>query len=255
MVKNKRNVTNEVFKSSYFVPVEYLYDGIARDKSGNYFIVFKLKGPNIFLKNEKEQISLFLTFRDFLFSMSEQDKIQLIIATRVMKLLPFLDNLKKREANLSGKLRDYAEANINYLLELVASHELMEKAILLIVYLHVPSTEKISDKDLYAKEIAFKKEKYITEFFRRFDVKAERLSNEEILEYLFTELNPDLTEYPSIKAPTQVNILSELELKSLEDMGRYAPKPVQEKNQELVQPINKLVEESSSENNEEIPIF
>lgn len=245
MFKKKKSLeditkTKAYFESSKLVPIESIQNGIVKDKSGFYYIIFDVKGPNIFLKEEKEQISLYLSFREFLASLSENEKIQILVVSRIMKLVPFLENLQYKIDNLSGKLQEFAAAELDFLLSLIQEHEILERKTLLSVFLDVPfNVKKEEERDRIAADMAEKTTRTIENFAIRFDVGVRRLTTEEILEYFFTELNPDLPGYPIVKATENVSFFSKLSEEDLDKIEQYAPQ-IQTEEKQTKKPIEEV---------------
>ena len=253
-----RKKTSNVAPSTSLVPFEWVKRGIVKIRGENtFFIVFKVKeAPNLFLKDDDEQFAFFLGLKEHFAALNPGDQMQILVVARVLHVLPYVQKLQRIADKSKGRKKQIALSNIEFFLNMLQNRELIGRSIYITVNIPIP-TRLPQGADVVAiiEEIVPKKVKELSEFTAQYGVKVERLSTQEIIEYLYKEFNPSIARIPEMKVPKEVVFLTTLDEKTYEQMKQAEAKKAEEKEKEKIIPPPPPPEPEKKKEPEKEPIF
>jgi type IV secretory pathway VirB4 component len=208
-----------------YVDVEEVRDGVIVLKDGSLRAVLLVSSINFDLKATEEQDSVINQYQNFLNSLDFP--IQIMISSRKLNIAPYMDYLKKKEAQLSNELLSFQLAEYqNFIKNLTEVSNIMSKFFYVIVPFHPVENLKsgIFDRFFNASKaqisITRRRELFDTyknQLWQRVDhviaglsgtgVKVVPLKTEELIELLYNSYNP------SIRNNTIIKDVEKIELK------------------------------------------
>lgn len=234
----KKKASN-VAPATSLVPFEWIKNGIVKTRGENtFFIVFKVKeAPNLFLKDDDEQFAFFLGLKEHFAALNPGDQMQILVVARVLHVLPYIQKLQRIADRSKGRKKQIALSNIEFFLNMLQNRELIGRSIYITVNIPIP-VRLPQDADIVPiiEEIVPKKVKELSEFTAQYGVKVERLSTQEIIEYIYKEFNPSIARIPEMKVPNEVVFLTTLDEETYAKMKQAEAQKAEEKNIEEIIP-------------------
>ncbi|HEX8974520.1 MAG TPA: hypothetical protein VF817_03475 [Patescibacteria group bacterium] len=202
------NANSGGLSTQKYVDVEEVHDGVIVLKNGSLRAVLMVSSINFDLKATEEQDSIVAQYQNFLNSLDFP--IQVIVSSRKLNIIPYLDYLKKKETQLNNELlalqlNEYQ----NFIKNLADVSNIMSKFFYVVVPFYPVESVKggFMDKLFGATNprLAVSKRRelfdtYKNQLWQRIDqisaglsgtgVKVTPLNTEEIIELLYNSYNP-----------------------------------------------------------------
>ncbi len=207
-----------------YVDVEEVRDGVIVLKNGSLRAILLVSSINFDLKATEEQDSIVSQYQNFLNSLDFP--IQIIVSSRKLNIKPYLDYLKKKEAQLTNDLLSLQLAEYqNFIKNLTDVSNIMSKFFYIVVPFH--PVESVGggflDKLFGAtnSKIAISKRRelfdtYKNQLWQRLDhvsaglsgtgVQLAPLNTEEIIELLYNSYNPSTHSNMIIKDTDKIEL-------------------------------------------------
>jgi len=193
------------------IPVKEIRDGIAILSDGTLRSTLIVSSLNFALKSEEEQNAIIYAYQDFLNSLDFP--IQITINSRRLDITPYLEELRaRRDGQKNELLRLQMNEYSNFISELVKGHNIMSKTFLVTVSFSAQQSKQTKFKDRfkllkgrvgkkdqgrlddatfdqYRKQLLQRVEQ-VAVGLRGMGLRLAPLQTQELLELLYTSLNP-----------------------------------------------------------------
>ncbi len=207
-----------------YVDVEEVRDGVIMLKNGSMRGVLMVSSINFDLKASEEQDSIISQYQNFLNSLDFP--IQIVISSRKLNVNPYLDYLKKKEAELSNELLILQLGEYrNFIKSLAEVSSIMSKYFYVVVPFYPVENTKSGILDrLFGStnsQMAVSRRRalfdtYKNQLWQRLDhvsaglgstgVKVTALKTEELIELLYNSYNPSTQSNTIIKDTDKVEL-------------------------------------------------
>lgn len=221
---NLTNGGNAGLSSQKYVDVEEVRDGVIVLKNGSLRAVLLVSSINFDLKATEEQDSIVSQYQNFLNSLDFP--IQIIVSSRKLNINPYMDYLKKQEAQLTSELLSLQLAEYsNFIKNLANVSNIMSKYFYVVVPFYPVESVKTGILDKFfgstntQMAVARRRELFDTyknQLWQRVDhvsaglsgtgVKITPLKTEELIELLYNSYNPSTHNNSIIKDVSKVEL-------------------------------------------------
>jgi len=181
--------------TQYLLPIKEVKGGVIIDKFGNFKGILAASSVNFALMRPEEQQATVFQFQNFLNSLDFP--IQILVQSRKLNLLPYIEYLKELELKQETELLRIQAQNYREFIESLSQMvNLMTKYFYIVISFRPTTIAKtLSEKEFErAKEQLYQRLYFVQNGLARCGIKCKILEDEEILELLWMSFNPSEAE-------------------------------------------------------------